>query len=39
VEALSRSKLETEQRLARVFEDFTILDSMRKDIGGIFTTI
>lgn len=39
VEALSRSKLETEQRLARIFEDFTILDAMRKDIGGIFTTI
>jgi chromosome segregation ATPase len=39
VEALSKSKLEIERRIAQVFEHFTTLDSMRKDIGGIFTAI
>ena len=39
MEALSKSKLEIEGRIAQVFEHFTTLDSIRKDIGGLFTTI
>ena len=39
VEALSRSKHEIDGRVAQVFEHFSTLDSIRKDIGGIFTTI
>ena len=39
VEALSRSKHEIDGRIAQVFEHFSTLDSIRKDIGGIFTTI
>jgi DNA repair exonuclease SbcCD ATPase subunit len=39
VDALSRNKLEIDQRIARVFENFQKLDSMRKDIGEIFTSI
>jgi DNA repair exonuclease SbcCD ATPase subunit len=39
VEALSRSKREIEGRLAQIFENFTTLDAVRKDIGGLFTTI
>jgi chromosome segregation ATPase len=39
VEALSKSKREIEARMAQVFDHFTTLDSIRKDIGGIFTTI
>jgi predicted nucleic acid-binding Zn-ribbon protein len=39
VEALSKSKFEIDGRIAKVFEHFTTLDSIRKDIGGIFTTI
>jgi hypothetical protein len=39
VEALSRNKLEIDQRIARVFENFTRLDSMRKDIGEILMSI
>ena len=39
VEALSRNKLEIDERIAQVFENFTKLDSMRKDIGEIFTSI
>jgi DNA repair exonuclease SbcCD ATPase subunit len=39
VEALSNHKLEIDERIARVFENFQKLDSMRKDIGGIFTSI
>ena len=39
VEALSRNKLEIDERIAQVFENFTKLDSMRKDIGEIFTGI
>jgi DNA repair exonuclease SbcCD ATPase subunit len=39
VEALSNNKLEIDERIARVFENFQKLDSMRKDIGGIFTSI
>jgi predicted nucleic acid-binding Zn-ribbon protein len=39
VEALSRNKAEVDERLAHVFENFQKLDSMRKDIGEIFTSI
>lgn len=39
VEALLQSKVETEERVASVFDHFTKLDSMRKDIGGIFAAI
>jgi chromosome segregation ATPase len=39
VEALSRSKHEIDGRISQVFEHFSTLDSIRKDIGGIFTTI
>jgi chromosome segregation ATPase len=39
VEALSKSKLEIEGRIAQVFEHFTTLDSIRRDIGVLFTTI
>ncbi len=39
VEALSNNKVEIDARLARVFENFQKLDSMRKDIGEIFTSI
>jgi DNA repair exonuclease SbcCD ATPase subunit len=39
VEALSTSKLEIDKRIAHVFENFQKLDSMRKNIGEIFTSI
>ena len=39
VEALSSNKLEIDARLAQVFENFQKLNSMRKDIGEIFTGI
>jgi chromosome segregation ATPase len=39
VEALSRNKAEVDERLAHVFENFQKLDSIRKDIGEIFTSI
>ena len=39
VEALSVSKREIDERIGQVFEHFAKLDSIRKDIGGIFTTI
>jgi predicted nucleic acid-binding Zn-ribbon protein len=39
VEALSKNKAAIDQRLAQVFENFQKLDSMRKDIGEIFTSI
>jgi hypothetical protein len=39
VEALSKSKREIEDRIADAFENFTTLDALRKDIGGLFTTI
>ena len=39
VDALTRSKREVEDRLARVFDNFNALDGLRKDIGGIFSTI
>ena len=39
VEALGTSKREIEERMAQIFDHFTRLDTIRKDIGGIFTTI
>jgi DNA repair exonuclease SbcCD ATPase subunit len=39
VEELSRDKLEVDERIARIFENFQRLDSMRKNIGEIFTSI
>lgn len=39
VDALTRSKREVEDRLARIFDNFNALDTLRKDIGGIFSTI
>ena len=39
VEELSRNKAEVDERIARVFENFQRLDSMRKNIGEIFTSI
>jgi chromosome segregation ATPase len=39
VEELARHKLEIDERIARVFENFQRLDSMRKNIGEIFTSI
>jgi chromosome segregation ATPase len=39
VEALANNKVEIDARLAKVFENFQKLDSMRKDIGEIFTSI
>ena len=39
VEALSMNKSEIDERIARVFENFQKLDSMRKNIGEIFTSI
>ncbi|QAU50324.1 hypothetical protein EAS56_12025 [Bradyrhizobium guangzhouense] len=39
VDALTKSKREVEDRLARVFDNFNALDALRKDIGGIFSTI
>jgi DNA repair exonuclease SbcCD ATPase subunit len=39
VEALSKHKLEIDAKIAQVFENFTKLDSMRKDIGEIFMSI
>jgi predicted nucleic acid-binding Zn-ribbon protein len=39
LEALSTSKREIDERLAQVFEHFASLDTIRKDIGGIFMAI
>ena len=39
VEELSKNKLEIDERIARIFENFQRLDSMRKNIGEIFTSI
>jgi chromosome segregation ATPase len=39
VEALATGKLEIDDRIAHVFENFQKLDSMRKNIGEIFTSI
>jgi uncharacterized protein YdcH (DUF465 family) len=39
VDALTKSKREVEDRLTRIFDNFNALDALRKDIGGIFSTI
>jgi chromosome segregation ATPase len=39
VEAISKNKLAIDERIAQVFENFQKLDSMRKNIGEIFTSI
>jgi hypothetical protein len=39
LDALSTSKREIDERLAQVFEHFASLDTIRKDIGGIFMAI
>jgi hypothetical protein len=39
VEALTTNKIEIDERIARIFEDFQKLDSMRKNIGEMFTSI
>jgi hypothetical protein len=39
VEALTANKIEIDERIARIFEDFQKLDSMRKNIGEMFTNI
>jgi chromosome segregation ATPase len=39
VEALYRSKVETEQRVAQIVEQFAKLDSIRSEIGGLFTKL
>jgi len=39
VEAIATSKVEIDERVAKVFEDFQKLDSMRKNIGEVFTSI
>jgi chromosome segregation ATPase len=39
VDALNTSKREIEERVAQTFDHFSRLDTIRKDIGGIFTTI
>lgn len=39
VEAIATNKTEIDERVTKVFEDFQKLDSMRKNIGEIFTSI
>jgi chromosome segregation ATPase len=39
VETLSTNKLRIDERIAHVFEDFQKLDSLRKNVGEIFTSI
>jgi chromosome segregation ATPase len=39
VEALYRSKIETEQRIAQAVEHFAKLDSIRNEIGGLFAKL
>ncbi|WP_245305536.1 hypothetical protein [Bradyrhizobium sp. LTSP857] len=39
VDALTKSKREVEDRLVRIFDNFNALDGLRKEIGGIFSTI
>ena len=38
-EAIATNKTEIDERISRVFEDFQKLDSMRKNIGEMFTSI
>jgi len=39
VDAIATNKTEIDERVSKVFEDFQKLDSMRKNIGEIFTSI
>lgn len=39
VEALYRSKIETEQRIVRISEEFAKLDSIRKEVNGLFAKL
>ncbi|MBN8990762.1 MAG: hypothetical protein J0H42_21160 [Rhizobiales bacterium] len=39
MEAIATSKTEIDERVAKVFEDFQKLDSTRKNIGEVFTSI
>jgi DNA repair exonuclease SbcCD ATPase subunit len=39
VEALYRSKIETEQRITQVVEQFAKLDTIRNEIGGLFAKL
>lgn len=39
VDAIAGNKVEIDERVSRIFEDFQKLDSMRKNIGEIFTSI
>jgi DNA repair exonuclease SbcCD ATPase subunit len=39
VEAIATNKTEIDERVSKVFEDFQKLDSMRKNIGEVFTSI
>jgi chromosome segregation ATPase len=39
VEALYRSKVETEQRIAQVVDQFSKLDTIRTEIGGLFAKL
>jgi chromosome segregation ATPase len=39
VEALYRSKIETEQRITQVVEQFARLDTIRNEIGGLFAKL
>ena len=39
VELLATNKVEIDERVSRIFEDFQKLDSMRKNIGEMFTSI
>jgi SMC interacting uncharacterized protein involved in chromosome segregation len=39
VEAIAGNKVEIDERISRIFEDFQKLDSMRKNIGEMFTSI
>jgi chromosome segregation ATPase len=39
VEALYRSKIETEQRIAQVVDQFARLDTIRNEIGGLFSKL
>jgi chromosome segregation ATPase len=39
VDAITTHKVEIDERISRIFEDFQKLDSMRKNIGEMFTSI
>lgn len=39
MDAIATHKIEIDERISRIFEDFQKLDSMRKNIGEMFTSI